>query len=471
VEGRARSFGRLLAAGDILLTLASLSLADVLRHVLPFGAQGSENLDWLTPREYLIVGLTWAFFLRLAKVYDHRRVLRVVAEARSIIPAVIAAIAVLFAAFFVLKVEFLSRLLFVYFVALNVALLLNYRWLLNLAVRTRRLSTGAQARVIIVGAGPVGDRVSKAIIESPWTGFEIVGFTDDNPKKLGLVLNGRPVMGASDDLPRLLAEHEIDEVVLALPMSAYDRMRKIVLNLERADVRIHLVPDVFSLVSVRAVVQDVLGFPMIAVRAPVITGLDRMVKRAFDVVLGATALVAMGPLMVVVALAVYLDGGRPVFFAQRRVGENGKLFTMYKFRTMVPDAEARIEAARLRGESLDKLYKPAHDPRITMVGRMLRRASLDELPQLWNVLRGEMSLVGPRPELPWVVDQYESWQRQRLAVMPGMTGWWQINGRGVLPLRENVEYDLYYIRNYSTILDLTILLRTLWVVARGKGAY
>ena len=125
----------------------------------------------------------------------------------------------------------------------------------------------------------------------------------------------------------------------------------------------------------------------------------------------------------------------------------------------------------MRGQRLEDIYKPANDMRVTRVGRLLRRASLDELPQLWNVLRGEMSLVGPRPELPWVVDQYESWQRQRLSVLPGITGWWQVNGRGDLPLVENVEYDLFYIQNYSPLLDISILARTLWVVARGRGAY
>ena len=191
----------------------------------------------------------------------------------------------------------------------------------------------------------------------------------------------------------------------------------------------------------------------------------------FDLVLGLLSLVVMAPVMAFSALAVWLETGRPVIFAQRRVGENGRLFTMFKFRTMVANAEAQIEAARQSGQRLEDVYKPANDMRVTRVGRVLRRASLDELPQLWNVLRGEMSLVGPRPELPWVVDQYESWQRQRLSVLPGITGWWQVNGRGDLPLVENVEYDLFYIQNYSPLLDISILARTVWVVARGRGAY
>ena len=179
----------------------------------------------------------------------------------------------------------------------------------------------------------------------------------------------------------------------------------------------------------------------------------------------------MIPVLLALAIAVGLESGRPIIFSQRRVGENGRMFTMYKLRTMVSNAESRQEAALQQGAEPSEVYKPQGDPRVTRVGRFLRRTSLDELPQLWNVLKGEMSLVGPRPELPWVVDRYESWQRQRLAVLPGMTGWWQVNGRSELPMHQNVEYDLYYIQNYSPMLDLTILVRTLWVVVRGKGAY
>ena len=178
------------------------------------------------------------------------------------------------------------------------------------------------------------------------------------------------------------------------------------------------------------------------------------------------ALVITAPIMLIVTFAILLDDGWPVFFSQRRVGENGRLFWIHKLRTM-------DKGNSVQGVATQKSHpeKRLGDPRITRVGRFLRRASLDELPNLWNVLRGEMSLVGPRPELPWVVDEYKPWQRQRLSVQPGMTGWWQIQGRGEVPLRENVELDLYYIQNYSPLLDLMILWRTIWVVLSGRGAY
>ena len=455
----------------MLLSLLALLAADALRHALPFGFGPAEHLDWLGFREYLIVAAIWVFFLRFAKVYDHRRVMRVLLEARALVPAVLMATVALFAAFFLLKVEFLSRILFVYFVVLDLAILINFRWLLNLLLRIQRISPTNRRQLLIAGAGPVGDRVSRLVLDRPWSGYEVMGFADDDITKQTTHINGRPVLGTVAELPALVDEHKPDEVIIALPMHAHSVLRESVLALERAHVRIRVVPDVFDLMPGRTMAEDTWGIPMISVRAPEITGFDRVVKRVFDLVLSTVSLIVIAPVMALSAIAVWIESGRPVIFTQWRVGENGRLFTMYKFRTMIANAETHIEQARQRGEEIDQVYKPLNDSRVTRIGRFLRRTSLDEFPQLWNVLRGDMSLVGPRPELPWVVDRYKSWQRQRLSVLPGITGWWQVNGRGDLPLVENVQYDLFYIQNYSPLLDLSILVRTLWVVVRGRGAY
>ena len=471
MRNRTRLFGQFLAIADIGLTMLALFLADLGRHILPYGAGDAETLAWLTVREYVIVAIIWAFFLRFAHLYDHRRLLRIGDEIRVLVPAVLVAMVALFAAFFIVKVEFLSRLLFLYFVFIDVLLIINVRWLLNRAFRSSRMSSRGSSRVLIVGAGPVGEHVAQMIRDRPWSGFEVIGFADDDPDKREDKVKGFEVIGTSGDLVSLIEHHAVDEVLIALPMHAHERMQEIVFELDAMPVRVRLVPDVFHLMSGRASAEDVWGMPLISVRAPVIIGFDRFVKRVFDFLLGSVALVLMVPILLVLAIAVYLESGRPIIFSQRRVGENGRIFTMYKLRTMVSNAESRQEDALQQGAEPSEVYKPHGDPRVTRVGRFLRRTSLDELPQLWNVLRGEMSLVGPRPELPWVVERYESWQRQRLAVLPGMTGWWQVNGRSELPMHENVEYDLYYIQNYSPMLDLTILVRTLWVVVRGKGAY
>jgi exopolysaccharide biosynthesis polyprenyl glycosylphosphotransferase len=195
-------------------------------------------------------------------------------------------------------------------------------------------------------------------------------------------------------------------------------------------------------------------------REPRIDGPAWMVKRMFDVLVTLTFLVIGWPMLLAIALGIKLSSPGPIIYKQQRIGENGRLFWVYKFRTMVPDADTRPNTD-----------KRPDDPRVTKIGKLLRRTSLDELPNLFNVLRGEMSLVGPRPEQVFIVEQYEPWQRQRLAVPPGLTGWWQVNGRSDLPMHLNTQYDLYYIRNYSLLLDIKILWKTIGVVIQGKGAY
>ncbi len=196
-----------------------------------------------------------------------------------------------------------------------------------------------------------------------------------------------------------------------------------------------------------------------------------MSKRVFDLLIGFIALFFALPLMALSALLVYLEDGPPVIFRQTRVGRNGQLFKMYKFRTMVKNAEHLQGQLERRDSHGNLIHKIREDPRVTRVGRLLRRFSLDELPQLFHVIAGTMSLVGPRPEIPDLVEKYEPWQRQRLAVLPGMTGWWQITGRSDKPMHLHTEDDLYYIRNHSIWLDLQIILRTIWVVLIGRGAY
>ncbi len=196
-----------------------------------------------------------------------------------------------------------------------------------------------------------------------------------------------------------------------------------------------------------------------------------MLKRAFDLVFGLFTLILTLPLMTLSVLMVYFEDGSPVIFRQKRVGKNGQLFEIFKIRTMIKNAEQLQSQVEKRDTDGNLIYKTKDDPRITRIGRLLRRFSIDELPQLFNVLSGTMSLVGPRPELPYLTEMYEPWQQKRFDVLPGMTGWWQINGRSDRPLYLHIEDDLYYIQNYSIWLDLEIILRTIWIVLTGRGAY
>jgi len=210
---------------------------------------------------------------------------------------------------------------------------------------------------------------------------------------------------------------------------------------------------------------------MVDLHEPTLSDDQLLVKRCFDLFFGSIALLLALPLMGLISLVIWFDDGRPVLFRQKRAGKNGRIFEMYKFRTMVRDAEKLQALVGQKDEHGNLIHKIENDPRVTRSGRFLRRFSLDELPQFLNVLRGEMSLVGPRPEMPYLVDKYQPWQRQRFTVPPGITGWWQVSGRSDKPMHLNVEDDLYYINNYSVFLDIQILMRTLWVVLVGKGAY
>jgi exopolysaccharide biosynthesis polyprenyl glycosylphosphotransferase len=260
-------------------------------------------------------------------------------------------------------------------------------------------------------------------------------------------------------------------VVVALPLSAHKRLLEVVSVLHDLPVQVWVIPDYFSLTLHRASVQDFAGIPMMDLRAPALSEYQRMIKRGFDLIITLFLLILTLPVMGVIAILIRIDSRGPVFYRPRRVGENGLVFRMVKFRTMVVDADKIQHLVQKVDGQGRMIHKLRDDPRVTRVGHFLRRTSLDEIPQLFNVLMGQMSLVGPRPEMPELVEKYELWQRKRFAVPQGMTGWWQINGRSDKPMHLHTEEDLYYVQHYSIWLDLQILVLTGWVVMRGKGAY
>ncbi len=459
-----------LALADLVLTCISLFLASQARLILPWGTRLTEKMVQLPPLVYLAAIVIWGGVFVLLSVYDQRRTLRVVDEAQVVTLAVGLATLV-FAGLLYLTFRDIPRLLFLYFVIANVALLLLLRIALRIGFRFAGSRQLQEVHVLIVGAGKVGRQVAQRMNDLRWTGLTPVGFVDDDSSKWNLLIEDIPVLGRLADAIRIVKELGIDEVVFALPLRAHRRLEDLVIALQTEPVRVRVVPDFFDLTMIRATVEDFGGMPLIGLRDPAIDGYSRLIKRAFDLGLASCSLLLAAPLMLLIALAIRIDSPGPALFKQQRVGENGRLFTMLKFRSMVVDAEKRrLEVVQTTGDGT-VIHKQVDDPRVTRVGRFLRRTSLDELPQLFNVLRGDMSLVGPRPELPFLVERYEPWQRQRFAVPPGMTGWWQVNGRSERLMHLHTEDDLYYIRNYSPLLDLQILWRTVGVVLRGRGAY
>ena len=452
---------------DIGLTLLALSLAAYIRPSLPPLPFLVPVPDYEIPLSlYVIVPVLWGLAFLLLSVYDPRRIYKVADEFQNVTLAVGLA-ALIFAGVLYLGFREFSRWLLATFVLFDLCLLLGWRAIARFAFNLGRTPAAAR-RVLIVGAGAVGRRVGQMIGEYGWTGLDLAGYLDDDPEKQEEEL---PLLGGVEDARQMVEEHQINDVVIALPQRAYGQVNKLVVVLHDLPVQVRVVPDYFSLALYRAAAEDFGGVPMINLRDPALNDVQRLVKRLFDLAVGGVLALPALPLIGLIALAIRLDSGGPVIFRQQRIGENGRLFGMFKFRTMIDGAEARQNEVTRLNEDGKIVFKRPNDPRTTRVGRFLRRTSLDELPQLINVLIGEMSLVGPRPELPWLSDQYEPWQRKRFAVPQGMTGWWQVNGRADKPMHLNTDDDLYYVQNYSLWMDIYILLKTPWVVMRGKGAY
>jgi exopolysaccharide biosynthesis polyprenyl glycosylphosphotransferase len=415
---------------------------------------------------YLVMPLVWGLSLFFSSVYDGRKNLRLADEFSSLTLG--SGIAIInLAGLLYFSYRDVSRLFFIVFAVLAYAALLAWRILWR-AYSLRRGKKENIHRVLIVGAGLLGHTIQEEIKQYPHTGACVVGFLDDDPKKEALQPD---VLGSTGDALAVIRRERVQDVVIALPLSAQERINQMIALLADQPVKVWVAPDYAHLALHHAAIEMFAGIPLLDLRAPALSDSQRMLKRLFDVLLTSLALLPTLPLMAVIALLIRLFDGPPVLFRQQRVGENGHLFEIYKFRTMRPDAEALFQQVALTDEQGNLIHKHPDDPRVTRLGRFLRRWSLDELPQLFNVLAGNMSLVGPRPELPALVEKYEPWQRKRFAVPQGITGWWQIHGRSDKPMHLHTEYDLYYIQNYSIWLDVQIIFKTIWIILRGKGAY
>jgi len=326
-------------------------------------------------------------------------------------------------------------------------------------------------RVVIVGAGEVGRTVMRTIVARPELGYRVIGFVDDNPDKGHTDIGRFKALGPLENLPRVLEEEKPDEVIITLPWMYHRKIMALVRECDRHNVRARIVPDIFQMSLTQVNLEDLGGVPLISVRPVSISKGALLVKRLVDVTVAALGLVLCAPLFALIALAIRLDSPGPVIFRQTRVGLRGRLFEMYKFRSMHVGAEEQQDMLADLNEADGPIFKIRDDPRLTRVGRIIRRLSLDELPQLVNVLRGEMSLVGPRPPIPSEVEKYQEWHKKRLEAPPGMTGLWQVSGRSRLPFDEMVLLDIYYIENWSLWLDFKILMRTIPKVLLGEGAY
>jgi exopolysaccharide biosynthesis polyprenyl glycosylphosphotransferase len=330
-------------------------------------------------------------------------------------------------------------------------------WLLPNVMRPRR--------TLIVGAGATGRLLERKIGTHPEYGLELVGFVDDE--------EGADVLGQTSELTALVDRLHIDWIVLAFSETPHEKTLELVREVRRPDVHLSIVPNFYELFASNAAIEDIEGVPVVSLPSMQFSRTVRWLKRTFDVVASGLGLLAISPVLIAAAIAIKLDSRGPVFFRQTRQGRGGREFQIVKFRTMVADAEAqRMAMAHMNQmEGGGPLFKMADDPRITRVGAFLRKWSIDELPQLWNVVTGDMSLVGPRPFVVHESEQITGWASRRLETTPGITGLWQILGRNDIPFEEMVKLDYVYVTNWSLWWDIKILVQTLPTVLKRQGAY
>ena len=457
---------------DILVINASMFLGYWVRYEL----QWFRDISYYHPSSaYVPFALLFTALMLVAfqidRVYQHWRGRPWLDQVYRIINAAAKSVVVILAITFVLQPLGYSRLLLSEAGIIAIILLALSRMVQNGIVGWLRARGVGVSRVIIVGAGEVGRTVMRTTVARPELGHQIVGFVDDNPEKGQTDIGRFKALGSTNNLARLIEEESVDEVIITLPWMYHRKIMGIVRECARWQVSARIVPDLFQMSLSKVDVDDLGGVPLIGVRE---VGFGRgalLIRRGIDIVGAIAGLVLGAPLLALIALAIRLDSPGPILFRQTRVGAGGKLFQICKFRSMHEGAEAELERLRDLNEADGPIFKIQGDPRLTRVGRFLRHTSLDELPQLWNVLRGEMGLVGPRPPLPAEVSHYMEWHKKRLEVRPGLTGLWQVSGRSLLSFDEMVLLDIYYIENWSLWLDFKILLRTIPQVLFGDGAY
>ena len=461
-----------LLALDAAALLLTTALAYLARQSLPWFSRANDLNDALVVSGW-VVGLGWILAIAWSGGYSPRLLPTGPEIYRNVLHAFLGAAGICSVILFLGTIS-LSRVFFVAYFVIGLVLLLLNRLVARRALNSARAHGRFQSRTLIVGAMPSVDELTRTLRRERWLGYDVIGAVIPRADPRTTSAEGIDILGFEEDLAAVIRD-EIPAVVLFTAGSSHstEEFRRIAWELEELDLDVIVVPALSEISSDRVTMRPVAGLPLVHMDLPRSRDALKWSKRLFDIVGSATLLVVCAPILLGCAVAVKAADGGPVIFRQKRVGRGGQEFGFLKLRSMVVDAETKLTA--LRGDEQDRgnavLFKMAEDPRITRPGRFLRRYSLDELPQLWNVLRGEMSLVGPRPALPSEVSEYDSDASRRLAVRPGITGLWQVSGRSDLSWDETVRLDLFYVDNWSFTQDIQILARTVKAVLAPSGAY
>ena len=409
--------------------------------------------------------VVWAVVFKAFNLYRPYRISTHAAEIWDVTKACSLALVILVALTFFLRQFEYSRIAFVIFWSLSIVLITANRWSFREILRYLRRRGYNQRFALVIGAGELGQKVAKKIHRHRELGLRVIGYLTRKPEKVGQELHGIKVLGVYDDLPKILSSNQIDHVFLALPHDAYGHAEKIMLFLQDQMVDVRLIPDLLQFITIRGQAELFDGLPIVTIQATPLFGWNQILKRSADIFFSVLILCITLPIILIAALLVRLTSGSPVIYRQDRIGYDGRIFQMLKFRTMTVDAEKETDA----------VWATPDDKRRTPLGVFLRKTSIDELPQFWNVLKGEMSVVGPRPERPEFVQKFRASIPKymlRHKIKAGITGWAQVCGwRGNTSLEERIKCDLEYIEKWSIGLDIKIMWLTVWKGLINKNAY
>ena len=468
IKDNQRYFNRLHVVIDAVVICIAYVLAWIYKFLILKDQRG------LTLAQYCValIGIIPLYLmLYLAcNLYTSKRVRGRRLEGGNIVKANTIGILIVMAAFFPLRdviepIKYYSRWMLAYFYVINIVLEIIARNLIRWCLRKIRRKGFNLRHLIFVGYSGAAEAFIDRILANPQWGYKISGILDDN-KEPGYTYKGIAVLGSTDELEKILENNRLDEIALTLALREYYKLKRIVAICEKSGVHTKFVPDYNDIIPTRPYTEDLLGLPVVNIRhVPLTNSFNMICKRAMDIVGAIVAIIIFSPVMLVTAVLVKTTSKGPLIYKQERVGLHNQTFQMYKFRSM------EVQSAK----SEKRAWTVRDDPRVTKVGRVIRKTSIDELPQLFNILKGDMSLVGPRPERPFFVEKFrEEIPRYMVKhqVRPGLTGWAQVNGyRGDTSIKKRIEYDLYYIENWTMGLDIKILFLTFFKGFVNKNAY
>lgn len=423
---------------------------------------------WLLP---VLVGAT-SILMSYFGAYRSVRYRSAVAFSWLVFKAVLCALMLLAVLLFVMKAEFASRFVIVSFAVLgSMTLVLTRVGFVKSYFRSRAFLDQNRHRVLVIGTGERATRLTEKLAAQTDWGVEVVGYLDPMPDNARAGKWGASLFGSAERIGEVLAENVVDEVILAVPRSLIDDLEGIADACEEQGVKLRIMGDIYDLKASRISLADLDGIPLISFEPVSQDAAKLVIKRFFDLTLTILSMPILLPMFLIIGILIKFDDRGPVFFRQERVGLHKRRFRMWKFRTMCVDADEKMKEIEHLNEAEGPIFKMANDPRVTKIGNFMRRTSIDELPQLFNVIAGQMSLVGPRPMSVRDVDLFDRGiQRKRFSVKPGLTCLWQVSGRSDLPFEKWLELDLDYIERWSLGLDLQILLKTIPAVLKGSGA-